>query len=314
MNGQKFSGLESDFIRKYLSEEKREIEISEFYENSPENFEKSATPVKFLTDFQKQKECAEDRLLKLLDCKEENDVRLSLAPLFGKKVLVSFYFNSLGLCFVSEIVMRGSSVFIVLPENFYSVEAKKRIAGKFSAVLFYDCGALGKNSGEKYIPISCDFDERFSLFERPGFCSSDEAINSRIKNWIAKLFSEDGKDSSFFGNGLFLISAGKYLFQEKKSSVESVKCRKKSPAIIYLDDERILFAAEKEDMVLTDGKSYRLSFSFPLPPPLKKRVIDLTCFVRDIFSNSEGTRLCALSFISEIKEEDRRFLGEMAKC
>lgn len=311
MSRQKLSGIESDFIKKYLADEKRELEISEFVENDSEN-EKSENSVKIFTDVHNQKKYVENHLLKICvaDGSGKNSESL-FKPLLKKKILVSFYFNSLGLCFASKIASRENSFFVVLPDDFYSIEEKSESLGEISAVIFYDCGALGKSSGKRNIPINCSFDDDFKLFVPPKFDSPDENLNSRIKIWISRLFSESKKDRKSFGNGLFLIQAGKYLLREKKNGIESIQGRKKTPALIYLDDERIVFASEKEDMILSDGKNYSFSLSFPLPPPLKKRVIDLVFTVEDVFSNQDGTRLCAFALISEIKAEDKRFLGEM---
>ncbi|MDY2843835.1 MAG: hypothetical protein SOT81_07605 [Treponema sp.] len=310
MSRQKFSGIESDFIKKYLADEKRELEISEFGENDSEN-EKSENSVKIFTDVHNQKKYVENHLLKICASDGGKNSESLLKPFLKKKILVSFYFNSLGLCFASKIASRENSFFVVLPDDFYSIKEKNESSGEISAVIFYDCGALGKSSGKRNIPINCTFDEDFKLFESPKFDSPDENLNSRIKIWISKLFSESKKDKKSFGNGLFLIQAGKYLLREKKNGIESIQGRKKTPALIYLDDERIVFASEKEDMILSDGKSYSFSLFFPLPPPLKKRVIDLVFTVEDVFSNQDGTRLCAFALISEIKAEDKRFLGEM---
>jgi len=316
MSRQKFSGIESDFIKKYLADGKRELEISEFFGDDNEDGaknEKIGDSVKFFTDIQNQKNYVENHLLKICAGGDVKNSGSLLSPFLKKKILVSFYFNSLGLCFASKIASRGNSFFVVLPDDFYSIKEKKENSAEISAVIFYDCGTSGKTSEKRDIPINCTFDEDFKLFESPRFDSSDENLNSRIKIWISKLFAQSKKDRKTFGNGLFLISAGKYLLREKKNGIESVQGRKKTPALIYLDDERILFASEKENMILSDGKSYRLSLSFPLPPPLKKRVVDLVFTVEDVFSNQEGTRLCAFSLISEIKAEDKRFLGEMMR-
>ena len=310
MSRQKFSGIESDFIKKYLADEKRELEISEFAEDDSEN-EKSENSVRIFTDIQNQKKYVENHLLKICAAESGDVSELLLKPFLKKKILVSFYFNSLGLCFASKIASRENSFFVVLPDDFYSVEEKSENSGEISAVIFYDCGALGKSSGKRNIPINCTFDDDFKLFSTPKFDSSDEDLNSRIKIWISKLFLESKKDKKSFGNGLFLIQAGKYLLRDKKNGIEAIQGRKKTPALIYLDDERVLFASEKEDMILSDGKNYSFSLSFPLPPPLKKRVVDLVFTVEDVFSNQEGTRLCAFALISEIKAEDKRFLGEM---
>lgn len=312
MSRQKFSGIESDFIKKYLADGKRELEISEFAEDDSEN-KKFGDSVRFFTDARNQKNYVENHLLKICAGENVENFESLLSPFLKEKILVSFYFNSLGLCFVSKIASRGNSFFIVLPDDFYSIKEKNENSSEISAVIFYDCSTLEKSFEKRNIPISCTFDDDFRLFETPKFDSSDENLNSRIKIWISKLFSQSKKDRKTFGNGLFLIQAGKYLLREKEQKIESIKGRKKTPTLIYLDDERIVFASEKENMILSDGKSYRLSLSFPLPPPLKKRVIELVFTVEDVFSNQEGTRLCAFSLISEIKAEDKRFLGEMMR-
>lgn len=64
-------------------------------------------------------------------------------------------------------------------------------------------------------------------------------------------------------------------------------------------------------MILSEGKDYKVRLSFPLPRPINFRNVDLVC-VADLFiENPEKTKICVSASISEIKEEDRRFLSEL---
>ncbi|MBB5225608.1 hypothetical protein DYE50_06910 [Treponema ruminis] len=197
----------------------------------------------------------------------------SASVFLGQTVKVQFYFNKLALYFVTKVQRVSAGFALVIPSVISKVPDKKsQEKSGFAVVLFYKNGS---KSGQK-IDIHCDFDERFPLFVRSDF----KKIVDR------------------------------YLSEKKSEQVESIADRIHAPKVIYLDSRRIVFAAKKTDMSLTQGCEYALLLRFPIAGPIKERKVYLTCIVDEMFENYECNRLCACAKFSSIREEDERFLSD----
>lgn len=307
MSGPQFSRIERDMIKSFLALKSRPLEIAD--EKTDTDFEV------FSDDNDKQKEFFTKNLLKLKDCPEFSKDFMNFFN-SGEKLHVSFYFNGLGVYFNSKIAIFNNSFCLCFPDSFFKItEDLKKGDSKFSVTLFYGFESRDKFPSRNFLPVRCPVNQ--ALIEKKSLDLKTDDSNSldfRVRNWISSFIAGTEKNAKLkmkIGNGLFLISAGAYFFSGEKRKVEQFKGRKKAPQVIYLDERRIVFASEKENMILSEGKDYKVRLSFPLPRPINFRNVDLVC-VADLFiENPEKTKICVSASISEIKEEDRRFLSEL---
>lgn len=201
------------------------------------------------------------------------DAPESASVFLGKMVKVQFYFNKLALFFVTKVQNVSAGFALVIPAVISKVEDKKTPEKSgFAVVLYYKNGT---KTAQK-IDIHCDFDERFPLF-----------VKSDYKKIVDRYLSEKTTDQ-----------------------IESIADRIHAPKVIYLDSQRIVFAAKKNDMSLTHGCEYAVLLRFPISGPIKDRKVYLSCIVDDMFENYECNRLCACAKFSSIREEDERFLSD----
>lgn len=308
------SPLEVSLIKKYLAFEARSLEVSFEDESGKKDTFSSLT------------EKTDSKLLQrnLLRIKgyESSIEKVKNLAFSSKKVSVNFYFNRLGLYFSSRILFSENSFCIMLPEEFFTIsETQKSPEQEIYCVLFYETGneALKKNCLE----IKCTSLSGFNILKKPSFTDLEREgniegsiIDKKVKNWIREVIlsiKEDSESRINVSDGLFLIPIGRYLIEEKKTEVGQIEGRAKNPGIIFIDDKRIVFAGEKDDMVLVEGKNYKIKIFFPLAGPIKARIVEVNCFVSVVFENYEKTRLCANAEISSLREEDRRFLSEISK-
>lgn len=301
MSGSKFSGLETSLIKKYLAASGCQVEISDRNDFSVKIF---------IDEAKNQDKIIQKNLLKIRIEKENRNYFQNLV--FSKtQIRANFYFQGLGLYFFSRVFFSGNFFYILLPDDFFNITENQKTKSQISITIFYKAVSV--------IPINCQNNEKFPLFEKPVLSAKnlvENDFNSDVKSWIEKILRAAKQNPSGYpeiGNGLFLISVGKYLLDEENSEIESVQGRKKAPAVIYLDENRIVFASKKEDIILSAGEKYEIQIAFPIPGPIKSRKLNLACVVQKIYENADITKFCADAKITEIKEEDKRFLSEKIK-
>ena len=189
----------------------------------------------------------------------------------GKNVRVQFYFNKVGLYFVTKMKRVSSGPAIVIPATIQRVTERVEVKPHpFTAVLYY---ALQKNAGD--LNIVCQFDDSYALFSQ-----SDK--NNAIIRYLADTPQED----------------------------EALQGKIIPPTVLHIDQEGITFGADKRTISFSEGAEYALKLGFPLPKPLKEREIYVTCMVKQVFTDDAGTKCCAICRYTSIKEEDLRFLSD----
>lgn len=191
----------------------------------------------------------------------------------GQSVRVQFYFNKLALFFDSKVQRVSAGLALVIPSVISKIEdpVPEEKSG-FSVVVYYENGS---KTGQK-IDIHCELDESFPLF-----------VKSDCKSCVDK-----------------------YLSSKSEEKVESIEGRIHAPKVIYLDSERIVFGARKNDMPFSHGCEYAVLLRFPIAGPIKERKVYLSCIIEEMFENYECNRLCACAKFTSIREEDARFLGD----
>lgn len=225
----------------------------------------------------------------------------------GKEVRVQFYFNKLGLFFITKMKSIKSGLALVIPEKIKKIEEEpEKESGNFSATLFYESG---KKTGE--LNIKCGFITEYKLFVQPKWSDIKEEYQTKAKKYLEKAVMTSRSIGNSIGNGLHLINVSKYLSQEQLNEETSIEGRKTPPAIIYIDHEKIVFAGKKENITLEIGLEYAIKLGFPIVnSPIKERTVYLTFVVENIFENDETTKACAICKYTSIKEEDVRYLHD----
>mgnify|MGYP007101882151 FL=1 len=187
-------------------------------------------------------------------------------------VRVQFYFNKLGLYFITKLKRVSAGLALVMPsaiQRVTDVVAEKK--HDMSAVLYYEAG---KTPGGLH--ITCDFDEQYPLFGAQDW-------NDTVARYLAA----------------------------KTVETSALQGTLHAPTVLYLDHERIVFGADTPSMTLGEGTEYALRLAFPLPKPLKAREVYVMCLVEQVLVSDDGKKKCALCRYTSIKEEDVRYLQEM---
>lgn len=221
-----------------------------------------------------------------------------------KKVRVEFYFNRLGLYFITELKNVSSGLALVIPSEICRiVEFEKERKLDFCVNLFYSC------SDKTDVNIKCFPKENYRLFSKPIWSDVPENIQHKTKSYLEKIIVHARKAGTA-GNGLQLIPVCRYL-AESREKMQSVKGRINPLDIIYADYERIVFGSDTTSMKLESGCEYAIEMAFPIESTvIKTRNMILTCFVEAIYTNDEDTFKSAVCKFTSIKEEDARFLYE----
>ncbi|MCR4821584.1 MAG: hypothetical protein K5873_01775 [Treponema sp.] len=194
-----------------------------------------------------------------------------------EKVMVQFYFNRLGLYFLSKIQLSSSAFSLTIPSTIYKIEDKiENERNPFSATLYYEAAGIEGKSLSRKTEVNCIFDPRFPLFQKN---DRTEVMN-------------------------------RYLLENAPEESESISGRMHPPSIIYIDGQSLVFAARKADMTMITGARYSLLLTFPLSGPVKSRKVSLSFIIEEMFESYGRERLCALGKISSIQEEDLRFITD----
>lgn len=221
------------------------------------------------------------------------------------KVRVEFYFNRLGLYFVTEIKESSAGLALVIPATICRIsEIVEQRKTDFFASLYYSVNE------KTDVHIDCIPAENYTLFSKPVWKDIQEECQVRAKEYLEE-FIAHARANGVAGNGVQLIPVVRYL-AEQKEHIQSVQGRQEPLDIVFVNHERIVFASKKNNMDLKNGTEYALEMKFPLPKPLSERNIFVTCCVEDNYSDDSDTFNCAVCRYTSIKQEDLRFLYE--KC
>ncbi len=223
----------------------------------------------------------------------------------SKIVRVEFYFNRIGLFFVTELKQTSGGLALVIPSSISRItQAPQSRPTDFSAVLYYSVNE------KTDLHIDCFPKENYTLFTRPVWSDIEESVQHEAKSYLEE-FIAHARKSGTAGNGVQLIPVVRYLAEEEKKNVGQEP--KRGPLdILYVDYERIVFASSSLNLSLKPGTEYALEMSFPLPHPLKERKIFVTCQVEGNYNDNEIKYTAAVCRYTSIHEEDLRFLYE--KC
>ncbi len=230
----------------------------------------------------------------------------------GKNVKVQFYFNKVGLYFVTQMRSTSGGLALVVPGLIYRVpETVVPKNKKYSAVLYFESG-----KDKKQVNIPCDFDNNYPIFVEPKWSDVAEENQAQVKNYLEKAVLSAKSDGKSIGNGLFLIPLCNFLVTNKKLQT-NIEGRKSSPKIIYIDHERIVFAGCKDELLIGPDTEYAMKISFPIEKagPIKERNVYVLFVTTQIFESEkkdDTENICAVCHYTSIKQEDVRYLYELS--
>ncbi len=224
-----------------------------------------------------------------------------------KKVSVEFYFNKLGLSFITTMKNSKEGLYLNIPPVINKIKDEQPVIeySEFNAMLYYSCGEKSD------VNIYCEIIPTYTLFAKPVW-SQIRLENQRKAKTFLENFVVQANKENIKGNGLQLISICRYLSDSKDIiSIKAVKDRTERLKIIYADYERIVFGQIKEFLPLQQNSEYALKMSFPTGTKvLPKRDVFVTCMIEKIYTVENNKKACASCFFTSIKEEDKRFLYE----
>ncbi len=232
----------------------------------------------------------------------------SLKNYIEKKVKAEFYFNRVGLYFVTVLKKVSSGLALVIPENIYripDIPANKRY--DFTAMLVVSVSSEGATK------FSCVPAAGFELFCRPVWSSIELEQQARAKKLLEE-YVKEAKIKHKSGNGLQLINICRYMVQPEIEKVEAVQGRVKPFDILFVNHERIVLGFEKNKAFeLSENSEYPVEMNFVLKEtPAVSRKVFVTCKVFNIYKNEDKTKFAADCSFTMIQEEDLRFLYEKA--
>ncbi len=225
----------------------------------------------------------------------------------GKRVKVEFYFNSVGLFFLSEMKAVSSGLALVVPSEIQRIEdSVVEQKYDFSAKIY-------TSEEEDATGLQCVPADGFSLFSRPAWSSIPLERQAEAKTYLES-FVGDAKKSGRAGNGIQLVNICRYMVEDSVQTVEAVQGRVRSFDILFLNHERFVFGMEKNpSFVLASGDEFRIRISFSLrASPSLTRDINVHIRADSVYADASGSRLCADCTYTDLKEEDVRFLYEKA--
>lgn len=223
----------------------------------------------------------------------------------GKQVKVQFYFNRLGLYFITEMKNYSGGLAIVVPKSI------KRIPDVQISHNFDFTAKLSYFNDDSKIDINCSIVPSFPLFIEPkwGHIALENQLEAKNILMDAVNQSKAGIGAPI-GNGVHLFPVCNFLTCQNVEENSAVEGRKVPLTVIYIDHSKIVFAAHKNssDFLMKDSEyDLQLEFTFK-ENSLLKRKISIKCIVTNEYA--KNLKKCYVAEYSTIKTEDERFLYE----
>lgn len=232
----------------------------------------------------------------------------SIKKLTGQSVKIEFYFNHVGLFFVTKLKSVKQGLALEIPDEINRIEIIEETKKyNFYAVLYYSMNA------NRDLNFNCVPAEGIKLFTKPVWSCIPLESQKEAKKYLEK-FVDTAKNSGKSGNGIQLINICKYIVENDEEKNCPGNGQVKPFQILFVDHERIVLGFEEnEALKLEKDKEYALKMSFSLSENCSvKRDIFVTFTVNTLYSNEKSTKFCADCSYTTIQNEDSRFLYEKA--
>ena len=304
MEKKPLTGIERELVLRYLLDGNVPVTITPVSVNVNDseeikNLDSAVVPVAFKAE---DVSVLKEGIILLKDAPE------SIAKCVNNPVKVEFYFNRVGLYFVTMLKSVSSGLALVIPKEINripDIPVNKKY--DFTAQLIV---SVSNDGGSSFLCVPAD---GFELFARPVWSSIDLEHQQQAKKLLEE-YVKESKIKQKAGNGLWLINICRYMVAPKVIKVEAVQGRVKPFDILFVDHEHIVFGFEKNAAFeLSENAEYLVEMQFALKEsPSVVRKIFVTCKVDNIFKNEDGSRLAADCVYTMLQEEDCRFLYEKA--
>lgn len=225
----------------------------------------------------------------------------------NKNVKVEFYFNRVGLFFISKLTQTKDGLSLSIPEEIDRivdvVDEKKY---DFSALIYFECKT------KKDLQLKCIPANEIELFTRPAW-KIIPLENQKAAKQLLETFVAQAKIEKNAGNGLLLIPVCKYLSEKHVEQMEAMENREKPLTILFVDHERLVLGMNTKNCTFFPTNEYGLKLSFAINAgPIQSRDIYVTGVVNKIYRSEDGESSCVDIKYTSMQEEDMRFLYEKA--
>lgn len=302
------SGIERELVLQYLIDGNVPVTLTPFEDEIQSEDDDSGRTIKSLTS-QIFPVAIRGEHVKV---KKDGEILLENPPQSASdfancNVKVEFYFNRVGLYFVSYAKETPKGLALTIPDKIQRIidviEEKKY---DFSAEIYLDCNT-GKELNIKAIPV-----EDIQLFTRPVWKIIPLEYQKEAKKLLEK-FVEQAKIEKNAGNGIQLIPVCKYLTEKKVETTQALQDKFKPLVILFVDHERLVVGTETKQCVFFDSNEYAVKLSFSINKgPITSREIFVTCKTNKIYRSDDGNFSCVDFCYRSMQEEDLRFLYEKA--
>lgn len=225
----------------------------------------------------------------------------------NKTVKVDFYFNRVGLFFISQVKETKDGLSLVIPDQIDRIlDVAEDKHYNFSAVIYFECKT------KKDLNIKCVPYEDIELFSRPAWKSIPLENQKKAKTYLEE-FVKAARVEKNAGNGLQLIPVCKYLTEAKEGPVEAMEGRTKPLSILFVDHERLVLGMESKYCTFFQNEEYGFKLSFSINAgPIPTRDIFVTGAVNKLYRSEDSNFSCVDFRYTTMQEEDMRFLYEKA--
>src|SRR5574344_478019 len=240
----------------------------------------------------------------------KNDVK-TVQPFLGKTVRVQFYFNHLGLYFITTMKECSQGLAIVVPSSIkrvVDIDAKQEY--ELTAVISFE------SHDKSIVKIDCVPSPKYKLFVQPKWGDIELDKQKQAKAYLEKFVAESRSGQGVsIGNGVHLFPVCRFLTDTPPvTNAVAVEGRAEPLTILYVNDKRIVFGSRERQEMLTLEADYSLNLTFCLEKnKLFKRSVSIKMTVEQEYTaDGENNARCFVCRYTNIKEEDVRFLYERA--
>ncbi|QTQ16667.1 hypothetical protein [Treponema parvum] len=295
----KLTGIERELVLKYLQDGNVPVTVT-LLEDLPLSSVHSASSAVFPVALQPEKMTVLDQGIILLKNPPQ-----AASSFEGKDVRVEFYFNRLGLCFITKMTHVSSGLALAIPSEINRItEVPVDKISTFKADIHY------LTDNKKDVHIFCSSADGYKLFSKPIWSDIPSDRSGDAKKYLES-FVGDAKKQKEVGNGVYLIPVCRYLV-ERQGGFKPIQSRRESLKVLYVDHECIVLGGDIKEFPLKKDIEYSAVLSFPVDiKPASAREVETLFVVRTVYSADDGVRRCAVCRFTSMKEEDIRFVYEM---
>ena len=206
MEHDRLTGIERELVLQYLIDGNVPVTLTPVEEALSDNSDDMEGEIKSLTSqiFPVAIKGEHLRVKKNGEILLENPVQ-SVASFANKNVKVEFYFNRVGLYFISPVKETKKGLTLSIPEHIDRIsDIEEDSDYDFSSVIYFEC------KSRRDLNLKCIPEEGIELFVRPVWKIIPLEYQKKAKELLEE-FVEQAKQEKNAGNGIQLIPVCKYL-------------------------------------------------------------------------------------------------------